>query len=165
MSEQLQTDFPDKWSHLIRHGAFEEAWQISDAVLQSRAGKPCWHWPRHYQYIWDGTPLQGKRVLVRCYHGLGDTIQFIRYAPLIKRIAKKVIVWAQPSLIPLVETVEGIDQILPLHDGTPEVAFDVDVESMELPHIFRTTLATIPATIPYLHAAPKNYRSAMVNWQ
>ena len=65
----------------MRRGAFEAAWAISDAVLRARAGVPCWHWPRHLQYIWDGTPLTGKRVLVRCYHGLGDTIQFIRYAP------------------------------------------------------------------------------------
>jgi hypothetical protein len=106
------------------------------------------------QYIWDGTPLAGKRVLVRCYHGLGDTIQLIRYAPLIKEIAREVIVWAQPALLPLLRTMRGIDRLLPLHDGTPNVEYDVDVESMELPHIFRTTLATVPADIPYLHIAP-----------
>jgi hypothetical protein len=138
----------------MRRGAFETAWAISDAVLRARAGVPCWHWPRHLQYIWDGTPLTGKRVLVRCYHGLGDTIQFIRYAPLIKGIAREVMVWAQPALLPLLRTMRGIDQLLPLHDGVPNVAYDVDVESMELPHIFRTTLATIPAAIPYLHVAP-----------
>jgi hypothetical protein len=98
--------------------------------------------------------LADKRVLVRCYHGLGDTIQFIRYAPLIKEIAREVIVWAQPALLPLLRTVRGIDRLLPLHDGAPEVEYDVDVESMELPHIFRTTLATIPAEIPYLHVTP-----------
>ena len=89
--------------------------------------------------------LEGKRVLIRCYHGLGDTIQFIRFAPMVKKIAKEVIVWAQPKLIPLLETMDGIDQLLPLHDGTPEVEYDVDVETMELPHIFRTTLDTLPA--------------------
>jgi Glycosyltransferase family 9 (heptosyltransferase) len=140
-------------SHM-RRGAFEAAWTISDAVLRARAGMPCWHWPRHLQYVWDGTPLAGKRVLVRCYHGLGDTIQFIRYAPLIKAIAKEVIVWAQPALLPLLRTMRGIDQLLPLHQGTPEVEYDVDVEIMELPHIFRTTLATVPAEIPYLHVTP-----------
>jgi len=138
----------------MRRGAFEAAWTISDAVLRARAGMPCWHWPRHLQYIWDGTPLTGKRVLVRCYHGLGDTIQFIRYAPLIKAIAKEVLVWAQPALLPLLHTIRGIDRLLPLHEGTSEVEHNVDVESMELPHIFRTTLATIPGEIPYLHIAP-----------
>src|ERR671932_14884 len=143
-----------RWMACMRRGAFEAAWAISDAVLRARAGVPCWHWPRHLQYIWDGTPLAGKRVLGRCYHGLGDTIQFIRYAPLIKAIAAEVIVWAQPPLLPLLEMVQGIDQLLPLHDGVPEVEYDVDVEVMELPHIFRTTPETIPLTISYLHVDP-----------
>jgi hypothetical protein len=138
----------------MRRGEFEAAWEISDAVLRSHVGVPCWHLPRHLQYVWDGTPLDGKRVLVRCYHGLGDTIQFIRYAPLVKAVAAEVILWAQPTLIPLLRTAQGIDRILPLHDGTPGVEYDVDVEIMELPHVFRTTLATVPAHVPYLHASP-----------
>lgn len=145
---------PGSWMRHMRRGAFEEAWQHSDAELAARTGRPCWHLPRHFQYIWDGSPLAGKRVLVRCYHGLGDTIQFIRYAPLLKALGAEVIVWAQPPLLPLLQTVRGIDYLLPLHDGTPEAAYDTDVEVMELPHVFRTTLATIPATIPYLHVEP-----------
>lgn len=155
MSQDNQEDSSDFWLCQMRKGAFEEAWQFSDKVLESRAGQPCWHWPRHFQYIWDGRSLAGKRVLVRCYHGLGDTIQFIRYAPLLKAVAAKVMVWAQPPLIPLLETMAGIDELLPLHDGTPEADYEVDVEIMELPHIFRTTLATIPRQIPYLHVAPR----------
>jgi hypothetical protein len=87
---------------------------------------------------------------VRCYHGLGDTIQFIRYMPLLKALAAAVTVWAQPPLLPLLGTMHGIDRLLPLHDGTPDVAYDVDVEVMELPHVFRTILATVPAEVPYL---------------
>jgi hypothetical protein len=142
------------WTFHMQRGEFTAAWVISDAVLRARAGQPCWHRPRHLQYIWDGTPLAGRRVLVRCYHGLGDTIQFIRYAPLLKAVAAEVIVWCPPALIPLLRTTRGIDRLLPLHDGTPQVAYNVDVESMELPHVFRTTLATIPAEIPYLHVEP-----------
>lgn len=138
----------------MRSGAFEEAWKFSDAVLQERAGVPCWHWPRHLQYVWDGSSLEGKRVLVRCYHGLGDTIQFIRFMPRLKAVAAEVIVWAQPALLPLLETVEGIDKLVPLHDGTPEVAYDVDVESMELSHIFRVTTDTLPSSFPYIQAEP-----------
>lgn len=139
----------------MRRGDFEAAWRISDEVLRSRVGQPCWHWPRHEQYVWDGSPLKGKRVLVRCYHGLGDTIQFIRYMPLLRRVARHVTVWVQPVLIPLLSTtVQGVDQWLPLHEGTPEAAYDVDVEIMELPHVFRTTLQTLPSDVPYLHVAP-----------
>ena len=139
----------------MRRGEFAEAWRRSDADLCARAGQPCWHWPRHLQYVWDGRHLAGQRVLVRCYHGLGDTIQFIRYAPLLKDLGAEVIVWAQPALLPLLATAAGIDQLLPLHDGTPEAAYDADVEIMELPHIFRTTLGTIPRAVPYLHVEPR----------
>jgi hypothetical protein len=135
----------------MRRGAFDDAWAVSDAVLKERRGVPCWHLPRHEQSVWNGAPLNDARVLVRCYHGLGDTIQFIRYAPLVREIAREVVVWAQPSLIPLIQTADGIDRLLPLHDGSPECEFDVDVEIMELPHVFRTTLDTVPNTVPYLH--------------
>jgi hypothetical protein len=147
-------DVASLWMHYMRSGAFEAAWACSYAMLQARAGKPCWHLPRHQQNIWDGSLLQGKRVLVRCYHGLGDTLQFIRYAPLLKAVATEVIVWAQPSLLPLLKTVQGIDRLLPLHNGTSEVEYDVDVEIMELPHIFRTTIDTIPSPASYIEVAP-----------
>jgi hypothetical protein len=138
----------------MRRGDFEVGWRICDRVLETRRGVPCWHLPRHEQYLWDGTPLDGRRVLIRCYHGLGDTIQFIRYVPAVMEIAREVIVWAQPPLIPLLETVEGIDRLLPLHDGVPDVGYDIDVELMELAHVFRTTLSTIPCRVPYLHVSP-----------
>src|SRR5688572_4769011 len=110
----------DDWTLHMRRGEFEAAWKVSDRVLRARAGVPCEHLPRHFQYFWDGQPLDGKRVLVRCYHGLGDTIQFIRYAPLLRSRAREVIVWAQPKLIPLLRSVPGIDLLLPLHDGAPD---------------------------------------------
>jgi hypothetical protein len=143
----------------MRRGDFATAWNISDDVLRSRAGVPCFHRPRHEQYLWNGESLAGRRVLVRCYHGLGDTVQFIRYAPLLKRVARDVIVWAQPCLLPLLATARGIDRLLPLHDGVPEVDYDADVELMELPHVFRTTLDTIPAEVPYLHAPRSTFRT------
>lgn len=147
----------DAWMTHMHRGDFAAAWKINDARMAERraAGSPtCWHWPRHLQYVWNGEPLEGRRVLVRCYHGLGDTVQFIRYAPLLKAIAAEVIVWAQPSLVPLVQTVRGVDRVLPLHDGAPEAEFDVDVEIMELPHVFRSVVGTLPAEVPYLHVAP-----------
>ncbi len=143
----------DPWLAHMRRGDFAAAWEVSDAILRERRGTPCWHWPRHEQYIWDGVSLAGRRVLVRCYHGLGDTIQFIRFMPQLKRLAAEVIVWAQPALLPLLQNAPGIDRLLPLHDGTPEVEYDIDIELMELPHALRTTLATLPADVPYL-AAP-----------
>jgi hypothetical protein len=147
-------DPADPWVRHMRRGEFEQAWRVSDAILAARGPEPRWDLPRHLQQVWNGSPLNGRRVLVRCYHGLGDTLQFIRYAPLLRRLARHVIVWAQPALIPLLRTAAGVDELLPLHDGVPECDYDVDVEIMELAHVFRSTLDTLPAAVPYLHAEP-----------
>ncbi|MDQ6656341.1 MAG: ADP-heptose--LPS heptosyltransferase [Verrucomicrobiota bacterium] len=142
------------WMRHMRAGEFARAWEVSDAVLRERGERSADQLPRHFQWVWNGAPLDGKRVLIRCYHGLGDTIQFIRYAPLVRQRASAVIVWAQPELLPLLRTADGIDQLLPLHHGAPEAEFDIDVESMELPHVFRSTIASLPADVPYLHVTP-----------
>ena len=158
------------WMRAMLSGQFEKAWRFSDSVLEAGLYRSP-QLPRHQQCIWDGSSLEGKRVLVRCYHGLGDTIQFIRYAPMLKAIAKEVAVWAQAPLLKLLESMEGIDHLFPLHDGTPEAEYDVDIEVMELPHIFRTTVDTIPSKIPYLQAEPlylsKNFEQLSVGiiWQ
>src|SRR3712207_1675612 len=124
------------WLRHMRAGDFAGAWEVSDQVLEGRKGQSAHALPRHFQWVWNGEPLDGKRVLIRCYHGLGDTIQFIRFAPLVKQIAPHVSVWAQPALISLLETAGGIDALLPLHDGAAQIDYDVDVESMELAHVF-----------------------------
>jgi hypothetical protein len=137
----------------MRRGEFDRAWRNSDILLRHHLAAPpeTSDVPRHQQVIWNGASLQGKRVLVRCYHGLGDTIQFIRYIPLLKAIATHVTVWAQPSLIRLLSTACGIDRLIPLHDGSPDCDYEADVEVMELPYVFRTTIETIPARVPYFH--------------
>jgi hypothetical protein len=150
----VNTDRVDLWFEAMLRGDFAAAWRISDSLLHTTRRQDHTRVPRHEQNIWDGRPVAGKRVLVRCYHGLGDTIQFIRYASLLKRVAAEVIVWMQPSLIPLLRSVRGIDRVLPLHDGVPDVEYDVDVELNELPYVFRTTLETIPAEVCYLHVEP-----------
>jgi hypothetical protein len=141
----------DQWIEAMRHGDFAAAWKISDALLLAPRAQDL---PRWQQSIWDGSAVEGKRVLVRCYHGLGDTIQFIRYAALLKKVAAEVIVWVQPTLIPLLRGVEGVDRLLPLHDGSPDVEYDVDVELSELPFVFRTTVESIPSRVPYLFVEP-----------
>jgi hypothetical protein len=140
----------DRWMALMRRGAWEAAWELSDAALGPRD----WTRPRHLQAVWDGTPLAGRHVLVRCYHGLGDTIQFIRFIAPLQAIAREVTVWAQPELIPLLATLRDPPHLLPLHDGTPDCDFDVDIEIMELAHALRVTPATLPACVPYLHPPP-----------
>lgn len=154
MQAEPAQDLAAAWMRHMRAGEWGAAWGMSDQVLAAHAGIPCWDRPRHEQWIWDGAPLDGKRVLVRCYHGLGDTLQFIRYAPLLHEIGAEATFWVQPALISLLRTVRGIGTLLPLHDGDAGVDYDADVEIMELSHVFRSTPETLPADVPYLHVDP-----------
>jgi hypothetical protein len=140
----------DEWLRLMQAGEFSAAWQISDAAQRLQMQLDCSSWPRHRQFIWRGEDLAGCRVLVRCYHGLGDTIQFVRFARLARRIASELILWVQPPLIPLLRSVQGIDRLLPLNNGEPPVEYDVDVELFELMHVLRVTPEMLPGPIPYL---------------
>jgi hypothetical protein len=143
-----------RWMSHMRCGEWEAAWRISDLELERRLSckRPADRGaPRHLQPIWDGSPLTGARVLVRCYHGLGDTVQFIRLMPMLKRSAAEVIVWAQAPLLPLLRTAPGIDRLIPLSDGAPDVEYDADVEIMELAHALRLAPTTVPADVPYFN--------------
>lgn len=144
----------EQWLAHAARGDFAAAWAISDRALARHAAAPDFQRPRHLQSIWKGEPLEDKRVLIRCYHGLGDTIQFIRFAPMVRAVAREVLVWAPEPLLPLLGSVEGIDAALPLHEGAPDLEYDADVEVMELPYVFRTTLDTVPGRTPYMSAPP-----------
>jgi hypothetical protein len=153
-----------QWQVAMRAHDFERAWQINDSDLRKRiaAGAPKHTGPRHLQHIWQGEPLQDRRVLVRCYHGLGDTIQFVRFAKDLSRVAREVIVWAQPELLPLLSDVAGIDRLIPLHDGAPDAEFDVDIEIMELGHALRANAAMVASHVPYLSSRPGTLHPALL---
>jgi hypothetical protein len=126
-------------------GDFERAWQETDKIeSQRRQG-------RHVsgQLVWDGTPFDGRAVLIRCSHGPADAIQFIRYAGLVRQKCSNLIVKVQPVLLTLFRTIPRIDRVIALSD--PDPVFDVEIECEELPYAFRTTLSSIPNTIPYIH--------------
>jgi ADP-heptose:LPS heptosyltransferase len=163
MSGLVPGDFG--WMSHMLCGDFASAWRLADADRKRRrlAGITGADWPRHIRPVWDGAELTGARVLVRCYHGLGDTIFFARYLPLLTRRAAHVCIEAQPELIPLLRTLPGIAKIVPLEDEEhPPARFDCDAEIdiTELAHEFRTTLDTIPAAIPYLNAKPERSEEA-----
>lgn len=144
----------------MRRGDFEGAWRVSDRIMRQRQSMASCEWqkPRHLQQIWSGQPLTAKRVLVRCYHGLGDTIQFIRFLQPLRDIAAEVSVWVQPELVDLVETAEGADRVLPLHDGAPDVDYDVDIEIMELPYALRLGAHSLAGKNPYLFPGPTEFK-------
>jgi hypothetical protein len=147
-----------RWRAAMQGGRFAEAWRESDQVIadRRRRGASCAGWPEHLRWVWDGTPLAGRRVLVRCYHGLGDSLQFIRYAAPLKRIARRVAVECQPALLPLFSRLACLDAIG--GPGSLSGGHEVEIELMELPHALRTTLATIPPIAPELAALGRTAR-------
>jgi Flp pilus assembly protein TadD len=119
-----------------------------------------WRWrskefaPRPFpQPRWDGSPLDGRTVLVHAEQGLGDTIQYVRYAPLVKQRGGTVLVECSPALVRLLGTCPGVDRVVPA--GQPLPPFDVHVPMMSLPAVFGTTLQTVPASVPYLFPEPE----------
>jgi hypothetical protein len=143
----------DAWREAMLGGEFERAWAISDRVLRRRRGQCCAGLPYHLQWVWDGRPLAGCDVLVRCYQGLGDTLQFSRLVPRLARLARRVTVEAQPQLLPLLRGLGGVSALCPLGGGLPP--FEVAIEAMELPHALRLRLCDLPGPVPYLSPPPK----------
>jgi len=145
----------DLWRQHMCHGDFEAAWRISDRALQNRDRfDRC---KGDAESTWRGERLDGKRVLVRCCYGLGDTLQFVRYVPLLRRAARHVTVHAQASVARVLEHVEGIDSLVTRYNNVPPESYDVAIELSELPHAFRTTPQTIPAQTPYIHVTPRSF--------
>ena len=103
--------------------------------------------------IWDGKQNNGKTILLHAEQGLGDTIQFIRYAEWVQSFGMhRVIVECQPALLPLLKGVRGIDVLIPRGESLPH--FDTHAPLMSLPRILRTKLHSIPCKTPYLEANP-----------
>ena len=102
------------------------------------------------QSLWDGSPLAGRTILLHAEQGLGDTIQFIRYAPLVRECGGKIVVVCQKPLVALLANCPGVERVVA--QGDPLPAFDVHAPLLSLPRIFGTTLANVPADIPYLAA-------------
>ncbi len=98
---------------------------------------------------WMGEPLDGRTILLWAEQGFGDTLQFVRYAPLVKaRGADRVILLAQPALVRLLAGTKGVDSVVT--EGAPHPRFDCHAPLLSLPRLFGTTLETIPADCPYL---------------
>lgn len=103
---------------------------------------------------WRGESLQGKTILLHAEQGMGDTLQFIRFAPLVARQAQRVVVECQPGLKRLLTTVAGVDTVCA--KGEPLPPHDMRCPMMSLPYrLGVNTLADIPADIPYLSAEPQ----------
>ncbi len=116
-----------------------------------------WHEPYRQDFpplpgpVWDGAMAQGKSILVRSEQGLGDTIQFARFLPLIHQAGGHPVLVCAPSLHPVLGMLPGVTVISP-QDRLPP--YDAWIDLMSLPHLIGTTLETIPAADGYLRADP-----------
>ena len=124
-------------------GFAEYEWRWKRPGIARRSfGKPLWLG----EY-----PLGRKTILLHAEQGLGDTIQFARYAPMLAREGAKVVLEVQPELKALLAGLEGVTV---LARGEPLPAFDVHTPLGSLPLALKTVPANVPAAIPYLHADP-----------
>jgi hypothetical protein len=131
-------------------GEYEEGWELHE-----------WRWKRSElkpenissfaQPLWlKKESLAGKTILLQAEQGLGDTIQFCRYVPMVQALGANVILEVQPPLAELIST--SITSVKTIARGTPLPHFDFHCPLMSLPLAFKTTLNTIPAAVPYLFA-------------
>ena len=120
-------------------------------------GWPEYEWRRHQpgfrrrpftQPLWDGSDLGGRTILLHAEQGLGDTLQFIRFAALVKQRGGRVIAECQSSLLCLLAGAAGIDELVARGAALP--TFDVQALCSALPGIFHASRTAVPAQVPYL---------------
>ena len=160
---RLKPDYIDaQWNMSLAYllnGNYELGWngykQWRNARLKRITDRRCPGKPR-----WDGSSFANKRLLIHYEQGLGDNIQFARYLPMVKALGGTVILETLEPLTGLFRSFSGIDELLVYeHNKQPSVQFDLYTSLFDLPSIFQTTLETIPAKVPYIHADPAKVRS------
>lgn len=132
---------------LLSQGKYQEGWKEHLWNVQKQ-GKDS---PEFRMLLAEGT-MKGKRILLVPEGGLGDTIQFIRYAQRIKQMGACVIACVQRPLIDLLSRCDYIDEVVPI--GTPIPAYDARATLMSLPTFFQDSEDSIPQNIPYIFPDP-----------
>jgi tetratricopeptide (TPR) repeat protein len=132
---------------LLLRGEYERGWREYECRWDIASVFKKRDYP---QPLWDGLDARGQTVLLHSEQGYGDTIQFVRYAPMVAARGARVIVECQPELKTLFQSLKGVAQVFAA--GEPLPRFDAYRPLMSLPMLFGTTLATIPADVPYLSA-------------
>jgi hypothetical protein len=140
------------WFAAMRRGDWNEAWRQTDRVEEPRrAAQRRGGFVRQAQHLlWDGSAFTGRSVLVRCEHGLGDTLQFIRFAPLIAQVAREVNLLVQPQLLALLAGAPGLGTVRNAWAGEPAPDHDVEIEIMELAYALRADVGKLPPPYPHL---------------
>jgi Flp pilus assembly protein TadD len=144
---------------LLGMGQWSEGWRL----FESRYAPGGWFDPPHTGLpMWRGEPLAGKSLIVWTEQGMGDSLQFCRYLPMLKARGVRTLTFACPRpLLSLFRTLEGVDELVVSDEHTVIAPHDYQCLLMSLPDRFGTTLDNVPALLPYLHA-PEDRRRA---WQ
>lgn len=133
---------------LLAVGRFEEGWSKYEWRWQSNQLAAARH--DMTKPLWRGEAAEGRTLLIRAEQGFGDTLQFCRYAPLAAARGLRVVLEVQPALVRLMESLDGVEQVIA--QGQPLPEFDLYCPMMSLPMAFHTQLDTVPGDIPYLSA-------------
>jgi tetratricopeptide (TPR) repeat protein len=140
---EVETHFENALG-LLQMGQFEAGWREYEWRFR-RKGNEEGNLPRPR---WDGSPLFGRTILLRPEQGLGDTMQFVRYAEMVKEQGATVVVECPRSLARLLASCACVDAIVV--EGEPRPPYDVHFPLMSLPRMFNTSLENIPDRVPYL---------------
>lgn len=148
------SELHQQWVRAMRGGDHEGAWAISALLAAQRRPqeRDDQRLPYHLRWLWDLCPLEGRQVLVRCYHGLGDTIQFLRFLPELRRRAASVTLEIHPRLISLLGREPPADRVVGFDVAHPLPRAECDVEIMELSFALRARPEDF--TPPYLSVPP-----------
>lgn len=151
---ELSPDLPESLFQLgmllLRRGEYDEGWPLFENRKTTTIGKP------NYRKLpcteWQGEPLAGKRFLIAREQGVGDQIQFVRYAGLLAAMGAQVDAWVAPELASLAATVPGVARVLDAapSDDTLSAHYDYWCDVMSLPLKFPGQ--PIHAPVPYMHA-------------
>ncbi len=133
----------------LMRGDFERGWAEFEYRWRYAAYAP--HARDFTQLVWDGQPFAGRTILLHAEQGLGDTLQFVRFAPLVKALGGQVLLECQPELRSVLGGTPGVDQVFVRGHAAPE--FDLHAPLMSLPWLLGTRLTNIPAVVPYLRVA------------
>lgn len=134
---------------------------LASGALREGAAEYEWRWRGEHRLpnidapLWDGRPLDDGTLLLWAEQGLGDAIQFVRYAPTLRPLARRIVLACPPALARLMETAPGVDRVVPFGQVLPPVSAYLPL--MSTMRLLATTLETIPAEIPYV-APPREQR-------
>ena len=143
-------------------GDFEAGWAGREARWRGRM-RPA-SYPEFSQAMWLGdTDIDGKTILVQEDEGLGDTIQFARYIPLLAERGARVILVVRDQMFPLLSGLPGISLCLPRTSAGSLPPFDLHCPLCSLPYALGTRLDTIPSRVPYLPAPSEQLVQAWKN--